>query len=127
MKNRVSTLSRAIVAELSDDLLAPRYRGVKGANKFTGHCYVASEALFHFMGGRQSGMVPQVLRHEGSTHWYLKESSTGRVRDLTAAQFKTKPDYKLGRGCGFLTKKASKRCAELMQRAERRMASKKKK
>lgn len=123
--NSIQTLSRAIVAELSPDLLAARYKRVPNANKFTGHCYVASEALFHFRGGSASGLVPQVLRHEGGTHWYLKDSKSGRVYDLTAEQFKSSPPYEMGRGCGFLTRKPSKRAAMLMERVEKRLAGKK--
>jgi hypothetical protein len=126
MNVSIAVLSRAIVAELSPDLLAPRYKRVKNANKFTGHCYVASEALFHFLGGSASGLVPQVLRHEGGTHWYLKETAKSRIRDLTAAQFKTTPPYAQGRGCGFLTRKPSKRCALLMDRVRIRLSAKKK-
>ena len=87
MNRSICSLSRAIVAELSSDLLSPRYKRMANANKFTGHCYVASEALFHLCGGRSSGLVPQVLHHEGSTHWYLKRKSDARIFDLTWRQF----------------------------------------
>jgi hypothetical protein len=123
MKHSHNTLIRAIKAELSPDLLSPRYRALAGANKYTGQCYVASEALFHLCGGASSGLVPQVLRHEGSTHWYLKHKESGRIYDLSARQFKTVPPYAQGRGCGFLTREPSKRCRVLLERVNRRIAA----
>lgn len=126
MNYSIRTLSRAIVAELSCDLLTPRYRAMEIANKFTGHCYVASEALYHLLGGPASGLVPQVIRHEGGTHWYLKNRTTGNITDLTKGQFKTVPPYEQGRGCGFLTRKPSRRCALLIGRVESCLQAKKK-
>jgi hypothetical protein len=79
-----------------------------------GNCYVTCEALFHLLGGKASGWKPMVMRHEGDTHWFLKHSS-GLIMDPTVKQFKTKPNYSLARGCGFLTKKPSKRARKLMQ------------
>ena len=78
-----------------------------------GQCYVISEALYHFLGGKVEGWTPQVVRHEGNTHWYLKHRD-GLIVDATAAQFKTPVPYHKGRGCGFLTKKPSRRTRQLM-------------
>jgi hypothetical protein len=78
-----------------------------------GNCYASSEALYHLFGGKEAGWKPTVLRHEGSTHWYLTHRS-GLVVDPTAAQFRKPPDYSKGRGCGFLTKKPSRRARRIM-------------
>ncbi len=104
---------------LTPELLKPRYRKLKQRNRYTGHCYVASEALYHLLGRKRSGFVPQVIRHEGSTHWYLKHSATGKIRDLTCKQFRTPVPYKKGRGKGFLTPKPSKRARIVMKRVRR--------
>lgn len=85
-----------------------------------GNCYVTCEALYHLLGGKKVGLKPMVMRHEGSTHWFLLKESQGPthyrfVIDPTAHQFKTKPNYSLARGCGFLTRKPSKRAAKLME------------
>lgn len=93
----------AIISALTDDLRRKPWKG--NANPLAGHCYVASEALYHLTG---KTMTPQVIRHEGSTHWYLKDKS-GTIHDLTAGQFKTPVPYHQGKGCGFLTKLPSKR------------------
>lgn len=93
-----------------------------------GNCYVTCEALYHLF-AKEQGYKPQVMRHEGGTHWFLKKietirtSYTGAFRcyiqeviiDPTVSQFEAKPDYSKARGCGFLTKGPSKRAKVLMQ------------
>jgi len=110
-------INRAIQMSLSAELLKPCYRKLKRRNRYTGHCYVASEALYHLLGGSRSGFIPQVLRHEGGTHWYLKHRTTGEIRDLTFKQFRSPVPYHKGRGSGFLTLKPSKRARIVMKRA----------
>ena len=78
-----------------------------------GNCYVASEVLYHLLGGLESGMVPIQGEWEGVSHWALRKSN-GVVVDVTVEQFKTVPDYSLFRGKGFLTKKPSKKAQELI-------------
>ena len=60
-----------------------------------GHCYVASEVLYLLLGGRVSNYVPCVLNHrvapeilgKGETHWFLKNTVTGKIVDITKDQF----------------------------------------
>lgn len=85
-----------------------------------GHCYVASEVLWHALGGPASGLVPTCMRWEGATHWWLRDRATGEVLDPTADQFHVRPtaaDYARGRGCGFLTRAPSKRARMLAAHA----------
>ena len=83
-----------------------------------GNCYVVCEALYHLMGGKRAGYIPHRLRHEGDTHWYLVQNHNGHpvIIDPTVKQFRRKPDYSKGVGCGFLTKKPSKRAREMMKK-----------
>jgi hypothetical protein len=104
-----------IVAALTDDLRRAPWQG--SPNPLAGHCYVASEVYWHLNGGPSSGLVPQVIRHEGATHWFLR-ATDGRVIDLTADQFSTPVPYHLARGCGFLTKRPSKRAAIVIERIQ---------
>lgn len=101
-------MSKLLVAAvrdcLTDDLLKP---------PFTGHCYVASEALYHLLGGKEAGYRPVNLRHENVSHWWL-EGPSG-VLDPTADQFQTPVPYEGGRGRGFLTKEPSKRAQKLIE------------
>lgn len=80
-----------------------------------GNCYVASEALYHLLGGKAAGWKPMTLKHEGDTHWFLKHSS-GLIVDPTVSQFDSPPPYERAVGRGFLTKEPSRRASELMQR-----------
>ena len=80
-----------------------------------GNCYVASEALYYLLGGKEAGWKPMNMKHEGESHWFLKHKS-GMILDVTVHQFKTTPDYSTARGRGFLTYAPSKRAFELMER-----------
>jgi hypothetical protein len=80
-----------------------------------GNCYVASEALFHLLGGKAAGYKPMRMHTGTDTHWFLMHVETGLVLDPTASQFDTPPDYSKAVGCGFLTKDPSKRAKKLMQ------------
>lgn len=80
-----------------------------------GNCYTTCEALYHLLGGKTAGWTPMNMRHEGDSHWFLRNRN-GTVLDPTAAQFKTPPDHSKARGRGFLTKRPSKRAQDLMQK-----------
>ena len=100
--------------EVSDDLRREPWRG--SDCPVAGHCYVASEAAFHLLGGKAAGYTPCFVRHEGAPHWYLIDPS-GQVLDITAEQFATPVPYDSGTRKGFLTKVPSKRAAVLIERA----------
>jgi hypothetical protein len=108
-----------ILDELSDDLLDKKHRDIKKNNPNLpatfGQCYVASEAAYYLLGGKEEGWKPMFVRHLGASHWYLQHSS-GYILDLTYNQFKTPVDYSRGRGTGFLTKAPSKRAMKLLTR-----------
>lgn len=76
------------------------------------NCYRASEALYHALGGKEAGLTPMRIRHEGTSHWYLRwlvPSADERLEpevyyiDPTSGQFDTPVPYHEGHGCGFLT------------------------
>lgn len=96
----------------SDDLRRPPWRG--SSCGYTGHCYVASEAFFHLLGGPQSGLTPATVLVDGVVHWFLR--GPDGVIDLTADQFDCEIPYSEGRGRGFLTKQPSKRAQVLISR-----------
>ena len=98
---------------LTDDLRRAPWKG--SPSRYAGHCYVASEALYHLMG--RDGLTPQNIRHEGASHWYLL-ADDGTILDPTADQFSTPVPYEAGRGKGFLTKQPSKRAQEVIRRVE---------
>jgi hypothetical protein len=109
---RIKTLIKKIVSNLSDDL---KRSGFNNSCSVSGHCYVASEAMFHLLGGYNSSYRPANVKHEGVQHWYLIHNDSA-ILDLTAAQFKTPIPYHRGRKRGFLTKHPSKRAQILLSR-----------
>lgn len=108
-------LITSVRAVLSDDLLRPKYRRRAKRHPMGGHCYAASEALYHLLGAKQAGLTPMRLRHEGDPHWYLR-TAQGLYLDPTGDQFTVPPVHTQGVGCGFLTGQPSKRAAEIMRR-----------
>jgi hypothetical protein len=89
--------------KLLKDLLNPN---------FTGHCYVASEVLYHLLGGKEAGLKPMNMRVDGVSHWFLKWGDV--ILDPTVDQFKVVPDYRSARGRGFLTKEPSRRAQAIL-------------
>ena len=104
-------------AALTDDLRKPEYRG--NPNCLAGHCYVASEALYHSSGGKSAGLTPMHVKHEGASHWFLRAAS-GENIDPTASQFATPVPYHEAKGKGFLTRQPSRRAQTVMRRMNER-------
>lgn len=96
---------------LSDDLRRPPWKGAE--NPLAGHCYVASEALYHLLGGSDAGWKPMFIRHEDAPHWFLTNLD-GKIVDPTADQFETPVPYEQGIGKGFLTKQPSARAQQVI-------------
>ena len=95
MPSRASSqLVTKVQAVLSEDLLLPQYRG--SSNFLFGHCYAASESLYHLLGGRDAGLKPMNMKVGNVSHWFLLRE--GKVIDPTADQFEVTPDYELARG-----------------------------
>jgi hypothetical protein len=101
-----SPLIAAVQASLDESLLSVgqrrRLKREGSISPLAGHCSVASEALYHMLGGKAAGWTPQVMRVSETTHWFLRHAD-GTVIDATADQFETDPDRSLARGCGFPT------------------------
>lgn len=115
----ITRVSAAVVASLSPDLVQEQYRYLLEKSPLGGYCYVASEAMYYLLNGRESGYIPARLVHEGTLHYYLRHRKTGAVIDLTASQFDTAVPYDQGRGCCYRQSKPSKRAAVVIERAQR--------
>ena len=96
---------------LSADLLRGKWRKLAiSGHPMTGHCYVATEALYHLLGGREGGWQPRMLSFDndrdwgpgGESHWWL-ENADGRRIAATADQFATPVPYERGRHKAFVT------------------------
>jgi len=113
MKN----LIKVIIDCLSDDLLKKEYKSLNNDNKLYGHCYVATEALYHLMDDETKyKYTPAILKVNDVVHWFLKEKKTGNIIDITKEQFDFELDYSKSRNCFFLTKNPSKRTLILINR-----------
>jgi len=111
LKKELNLIDR-IVCNLSDDLLKKEYRNILDKNKFTGHCYVASETYYHLSG---SDLKVYHIKHEKSTHWFLKDNKD-KIIDITKDQFKTPVPYQKAKRGFFLTKTPSKRSLKLIDK-----------
>lgn len=104
----------AVQNALTDDLRREPWRG--NPNRLAGHCYVASEALYHLLQSKPWTVKSHFIQWEGSPHWYL--TIDGWVVDPTVGQFGVVPDYLLGVGKGFLTREPSKRAQTVIERVK---------
>lgn len=102
---------------LTPDLLKGRWKHQE--HPLDGHCYIATEALYHLLNGeRYQPYFASYLDKVGkATHWWLVDKKTGEIFDPTKEQYlPQQPPYNIGRRGGFLTKKPSKRCKTLLSR-----------
>jgi hypothetical protein len=111
---------------LSNDLLNNYWKNKikkEKHHKTAGHCYAASESLYHLIGGKNSGYTPHVGKNKNNeTHWWLQDKN-GNILDPTFEQFYFKnenPPYDNGRGTGFLTKKPSKRASIIIEKIDKK-------
>ena len=107
-----------IQSSLSVDLLKKEYQKENKINFLFGHCYVATETLYHLMNNKE--VKPCCARDdEGIVHWWLQYKKSGKIIDPTSNQYYSVgkvPPYNKGRGTGFLTKQPSKRTQTVMER-----------
>lgn len=83
-------------------------------HRMAGHCYVASEALFHATGAAARWIVCR-MRVGTCTHWFLKDRASGEIVDPTADQFDFELDYSKATHTGFLTKRPSLRAQVVLE------------
>ena len=117
MDDSTVAVSQQIISYLShnDTLRKSEFKG--SDDPLGGHCYVATEALYHYLGAEESSWTPHYVKHEGTTHWFLKHTQTEEIIDLTVTQFTTKPPYDEGTGCGFQNT-PSQRCITVLKDLE---------
>ena len=84
---------------------------------------MASEALWHLLGGMDSEWRPRFLKYkpkyarvEPTPHWFLQRPWDGRVLDPTADQFHYLPRYAEAVHVPFLTREPSRRARIVIDR-----------
>lgn len=110
---------KAIRKNLSDDLLKPDFKD-DGRHPMFGHCFVATEALWHLTGKKYSVYCGK--DDEGITHWWLQDA-LGNKLDATADQYTDlgkQPPYHRGKKSAFMMTynegEPSNRCKVLLDR-----------
>jgi hypothetical protein len=117
----IEKVIKSILDCLSPDLLKPSYREENKKNPTFGHCYVASEVLFHLIEADIPGRFsPWIGKDDqGINHWWLVDNEDGSIVDPTADQYISQgkiPPYEHGRKFSFLTKNPSRRAKIVMER-----------
>ena len=69
-------------------LLTPYWRAKNEQSEIasTGFCYIATEALFHLIGGVDSKYKPCYFKENGESHWWLINEKN-RILDPTFDQY----------------------------------------
>ena len=117
-KNAIRLLRKTFRKKAAKRLLTDYWleKNVQEGIHSVGFCYIATEALFHLVGGTSSDFRPMYLRDGAETHWWLQDSN-GSILDPTHDQYGgAKPPYHLGKRAGFQNgyKRASKRASALL-------------
>jgi len=113
----IQNLINNIKDNLTSNLLKKEYRELNKNNPMFGHCYIATETLYHLINNKD--YKPYYGKDENNiTHWWLQNSS-GKILDATKEQYTSlnkKPPYHKGRKGAFLTKQPSKRSKILINK-----------
>lgn len=121
--NFVTAIER-VRANMGPDLIPKKYRCLRPRNAPAswGNCYPASEALYHLWGKRNGwrpGYIRYMVKNTPATHWVLirPNGHAYSIIDITGDQFPPGkyPNPNSVVGCGFLTKRPSKRARILMR------------
>lgn len=117
--SRLQQLVKEVQANLSPELLKPKWKNQR--HSLEGYCYVAAEVMWHLLGTED--WKPCMASYEDdrgkTSHWWLENKKTGLIVDPTKEQFTElgkEPPYKIGKGCGFLTQRPSKRANKVLDR-----------
>jgi len=101
-------------------LLKSPYKKENLNNPTYGHCYVATELLFHLLKSYEilEDFKPYCGKDDlGITHWWLANEDMV-ILDPTADQYLSVeriPPYDVGRKQNFVTPNPSKRCEQMME------------
>ena len=96
-------VSRAIVRNLTPDLLPKKYIAINETNKAFGHCHTAAGCLYRIFGSQQLHMY-RSLDNNNIWHWWVQDRQ-GTIVDLTASQYPettVRRLYKRGEKSGML-------------------------
>lgn len=110
---REQSLVEVVRSVLTSELLPPEWQD--HPHRMGGYCYVAAEALYYLLGGREAGLTAKRAPCPGGEHWWV-EGQHGKLIDATADQFGEDFDYSTGVASRFLTAEPSPRAVTIMLR-----------
>jgi hypothetical protein len=114
---KINQIIDIIHKNLSPDLLQGKWK--TQTNPLEGHCYIASESLWHLLDKENYQPYCATYYDETGrcTHWWLVHKYFNIIADPTSGQYlPEKPPYNIGRKANFLTKHPSKRAKILIDR-----------
>ena len=82
----IESVMGLIASNLKPEMVSKKYREENATNPMFGHCYHASQALFHLM---DTNVLEQrtAIDYHDEAHWWLVDNSTDKVYDITADQY----------------------------------------
>ena len=119
-KTNLKRVSRAIIRNLTHDLLPKKYCPENAVNPMYGHCHTASGCLYKVFGSQALHMFRAIDSRE-IWHWWV-EDRDNTVIDLTASQYPAsavRKLYKKGEKAGMLGFAYRRRVLELLSRVRR--------
>ena len=99
LNKNITSIRKTFRLKKAKELLSQYWfiKNKKGKIHSIGFCYIATEALFHLIGGEKSGYFPCYYKIKNESHWWL-QNKDGHILDPTMDQYKPKkPNYKLGK------------------------------
>lgn len=119
-KTNLKRVSRAIIKNLTPDLLPKKYRTENAVNLMFGHCHTASGCLYKVFGSKALHMFRAIDSRE-IWHWWVEDRDKN-VIDLTASQYPAsvvRTLYKKGEKSAMLGFAYRRRVLELLSRVRR--------
>ena len=82
----IESVMGLIASNLKPEMVSKKYREENSTNPMFGHCYHASQALFHLM---DTNVLEQrtAIDYHDEAHWWLVDNTTDKVYDITADQY----------------------------------------
>ena len=116
----ITQLINTIKSYLVPNLLKSEYREQNKSNPMYGHCYVATEALYHLLGEYRLNETfkPFQAKDENNiSHWWL-QNDVNEIIDITSDQYTSVgrlPPYINGRPRQFMFPSPSKRSRNVIE------------
>ena len=92
-------VKKLIIDNLEEKFCPPEYRELNKENKYFGHCYHSTQALYYFFGNATLRIMSAPCQGPAGHHWWLMDRDNN-ILDITAEQydlFEFDPPYHKGK------------------------------